>query len=179
MKYVGTWLSLLAVVPVSNCFVSPLPHIPLSRNLKSLRSNQKDNPDGPPRSSEDQFNVDELKSAWSMGKEAGNGIRKEVVRRFQDPKIDDVGLIITDALVAGIIAPGIEIFLTVGSGSPLPHWVYPSSGLITSVLVRGATLAACFVAGAFAAEVTKLDIYENLDPPAKCAQLTFCCTHVN
>lgn len=88
-----------------------------------------------------------------MGKEAGNGIRKEVVRRFQDPKIDDVGLIITDALVAGIIAPGIEIFLTVGSGTPLPHWVYPSSGLITSVLVRGATLAACFVAGALAAEV--------------------------
>lgn len=115
-----------------------------------MPSNQEDGPTGSPQ---DPLDVEELKQAWSMGKDAGGDIRRDIFRRFQYPKIDDEGLIIADALVAGIISPGIEVFLSVASGGPLPHWVEPSGGLVTSVLVRGATLAACFVAGAFAAEV--------------------------
>jgi hypothetical protein len=144
-----SWI-LFTVLPFSSGFVLPRSY---TLSLKHLQSSPNNREDGPTGSPQDPFDVEELKQAWLMGKEAGGDIQKEIFRRFQYPKIDDEGLVIADALVAGIISPGIEVFLSVASGGPPPHWVEPSSGLITSVLVRGATLATCFVAGALAAEV--------------------------
>lgn len=96
--------------------------------------------------------TDELAEAWSAGKQAGTEIRDDISRRFRAPVVNDQGLVITDALIAGVVVPGLEIFAAVASGGPLPHWVVPSMGLVSSVLTRGATLAACFCIGAFAAE---------------------------
>ena len=101
---------------------------------------------------EEESAAEEIKRAWSQGQEVGKEIRKDFARRFKAPQVDDVGLVVTDALVAGIVTPGLEVIVAVGAGAPLPHWVVPALGLVTSVLARGLTLASCFVVGAFAAE---------------------------
>ena len=50
-------------------------------------------------------------------------IGKTVVARFASPIVDDQGLDgITHSLVAGIVAPGLEIITCTALGFPLPSW---------------------------------------------------------
>jgi len=79
-----------------------------------------------------------------------------VVERFLNPKIDDRGLPIADALVAQIVAPSFQVFWLGLSRSPLPTWLHaslwaPRGSLVAPTLIHGAGLACCWVAGALAA----------------------------
>mmetsp|Transcript_64151 Transcript_64151/g.144698 ORF Transcript_64151/g.144698 Transcript_64151/m.144698 type:complete len:133 (-) Transcript_64151:626-1024(-) len=48
--------------------------------------------------------VDEdLRKAWELGQETGAEIGEDISRRFYQPKVDDVGLIIADSLMSGIV----------------------------------------------------------------------------
>lgn len=115
----------------------------------------------------EESTTEDLAKAWSAGKQAGSEIRDDVSRRFQAPVVNDQGLVITDALIAGIVVPGLEIFAAVAAGGPLPHWVVPNIGLVSSVLARGATLAACFCTGAFAAEAYDRRAFDYPPPYGK------------
>jgi len=104
---------------------------------------------------------EELRQAWRLGKLTGQGIAKDVRRRFVEPRVDDPGLVVADTLVAGVVTPGVEVLVALATGVPLPHWVdLGSMGLVGSVLYRGVTLAACFVTGAFAAECYDRKAYD-------------------
>ncbi|KAH8044024.1 ubiquitin protein ligase [Aureococcus anophagefferens] len=59
-----------------------------------------------------------LRDAWDAGVENG----KEILARFTNPVVDDQGLIIADALIAGVVAPGLEAIVCTAAGVPLPLW---------------------------------------------------------
>lgn len=84
--------------------------------------------------------------------------------RFLSPKIDDLGLPLTDALLAQIVAPTLQVFALSITHAPLPAWLVPSPttvGLLYAPaaqgtylapsLIHGAGLAVCWIAGALAA----------------------------
>lgn len=77
------------------------------------------------------------------------------VQRFASPKIDDQGLIIADALVAGVVAPGLELITALAVGAPLPAWasVLGARRLVLPTLLRGTTLATCWLGGALSARL--------------------------
>ena len=104
-----------------------------------------------------------LREAWDLGVENG----KEIVARFASPKVDDDGLVIADALIAGIVAPGLEVIVCTVGGVPLPLWAtaFGRRKLVLPVLVRGATEAACWYAGAVSARLYERDAYD-FPPPA-------------
>mmetsp|Transcript_13610 Transcript_13610/g.42970 ORF Transcript_13610/g.42970 Transcript_13610/m.42970 type:complete len:226 (+) Transcript_13610:29-706(+) len=89
-----------------------------------------------------------LREAWTSGVEFG----KTLATRFTSPRIDDEGLVITDALAAGIVAPGLEAIVCVVTGLPLPVWatVLGPRRLLAPVALRGVTLAGCWFGGALA-----------------------------
>lgn len=126
---------------------------PLRRSKFILRNGLKDDSHRAPREVSEGDHGEDLVDAWRLGIKAGRASAEDVARRFLDPQVDDPGLILADTLVAGVVVPGIEVLASAAAGAPLPHWVALSSlGLVGSVLTRGATLAACFVTGAFAAK---------------------------
>ena len=104
-----------------------------------------------------------LRDAWDAGVENG----KEILARFTNPVVDDQGLIIADALIAGVVAPGLEAIVCTAAGVPLPLWAsaFGSRKLVLPVLVRGATEATCWYAGAVSARLYARDAYD-FPPPA-------------
>lgn len=92
-----------------------------------------------------------LGGAWDAA--MANG--KEIAARFVAPRVDDEGLVIADALVAGVVAPGLEILVGTALGVPLPRWAYAlgPQRRVLPVLARGAAEAACWYGGACAARL--------------------------
>ena len=74
------------------------------------------------KNDEDDLPEETIGDAWEAGLENGRAIGKTVVARFASPIVDDQGLIIADALVAGIVAPGLEVITCTALGVPLPSW---------------------------------------------------------
>jgi hypothetical protein len=81
--------------------------------------------------------------------------------RFTSPVIDDAGLPITDALMAQIVAPSLQVFWISLVHGPSPTWLRPMlqselwaarGSLLAPTLIHGAELACCWLAGALAAE---------------------------
>lgn len=75
------------------------------------------------------------------------------------PRVDDGAVPLTDALVAGCVAPTLATFgwLAVGAlGAPRPTWLALAGrgrgGLLQPVLVHGCALTACWIGGALSAE---------------------------
>lgn len=94
----------------------------------------------------------------------------ETLDRFLSPKIDDPGLPLTDALVAQVVAPSLQIFFLASIRAPSPTWLRPifentlwqaRGSLLAPALIHGAGLACCWIAGALASQA-----YENkaIDP---------------
>lgn len=98
------------------------------------------------------------RNAWEKGVEFG----QELATRFTSPRIDDEGLVITDGLVTGIVAPGLEAIVCVVLHAPLPTWTTAlgPKRLIAPVLLRGSTLASCWLGGALAARLYERSSYD-------------------
>ena len=120
------------------------------------------------RSKDDDDDLPEetIGAAWEAGLENGRAIGRTVVARFASPIVDDQGLIIADALVAGIVAPGLEIITCTALGFPLPSWsgVFGARRLVAPTLLRGATLSTCWFGGALSARLYARDAYD-FPPP--------------
>lgn len=85
--------------------------------------------------------------------------------RFLSPRMDDPGLPLTDALLAQVVAPTLQIYWLVLNHAPTPSWLKPVSSyfgespelaprgsLLAPALIHGAGLAVCWLAGALAAK---------------------------
>ncbi|KAL3779408.1 hypothetical protein ACHAWO_012372 [Cyclotella atomus] len=90
---------------------------------------------------------------------------KSTLQRFLSPKIDDPGLPLTDVLLAQIVAPSLQTFWISAVHAPSPSWLRPlgsyfgeapelapRGSLLAPVLIHGAGLAVCWLAGALAAK---------------------------
>ena len=104
-----------------------------------------------------------LRDAWERG--VANG--REIAARFANPRVDDQGLVYADALVAGVVAPGLEVIVAAALGAPLPLWAYAwgPRRLVLPVLTRGATEAAAWYGGACAARLYERPSFD-FPPPA-------------
>jgi len=90
--------------------------------------------------------------------------------RFFSPKIDDAGLPLTDALLAQIVAPSLQVFWLTANHAPLPTWLAPNVGMLYNAptqgaflapsLIHGAGLAVCWIAGALAARGFESDAFD-------------------
>ena len=96
-----------------------------------------------------------------------------IVSRFLDPRIDDAGLPLADALIAQIVAPTLEIFWLSSQHAPIPSWLTPifdssksllfsssaRGSLLAPALIHGAGLATCWTLGALAAKGYESDAF--------------------
>ena len=90
------------------------------------------------------------------------------VSRFTSPRLDDPFLPLSDALVAQIIAPSLQIAWLSLNHAPSPTWLQPIFGksqligngagsLLAPTLIHGAALATCWLVGALAARAYERD----------------------
>ncbi|KAL3788356.1 hypothetical protein HJC23_009162 [Cyclotella cryptica] len=95
-----------------------------------------------------------------------------ILQRFVSPVIDDPGLPLTDALLAQIVAPSLQIFWIFLVHAPSPSWLRPLSSyfgeapelaprgsLLAPTLIHGAGLAVCWLAGALAARMYEKEAF--------------------
>ena len=86
----------------------------------------------------------------------------DIMRRFTAPVIDDLGLPLSDVLVAQVIAPSLQIAWISIQHAPQPSWLQPifdtsvlytnRGALLAPALIHGAALASCWITGALAAK---------------------------
>ena len=97
---------------------------------------------------------------------------ESILQRFLSPKIDDPGLPLTDVLLAQIVAPSFQTFWIFAAHAPTPSWLRPlgsyfgeapelapRGSLLAPVLIHGAGLAVCWLAGALAARFYEEDSF--------------------
>ncbi|KAL3756973.1 hypothetical protein ACHAWU_007352 [Discostella pseudostelligera] len=103
-----------------------------------------------------------------------------IFQRFLNPRIDDPGLLLSDALLAQIVAPTLQIYWLLLVNGPSPSWLHPITGgvsssaaatsslygafssrgtLLAPTLVHGAGLAVCWLAGALAARMFEREAF--------------------
>lgn len=105
-------------------------------------------------------------SSLLVGNNGGDSSPPSVITRFVDPIIDDPGLPLTDALLAQIVAPTLEVYWLLLNSAPSPSWLAPlgryfgeapelapRGSLLAPTLIHGAGLAVCWGAGALAARM--------------------------
>jgi hypothetical protein len=162
MHHASMLAAILALVGPCQAWVAPPAHLcknaaPRPRRARHIKS-KNDDEDLPEES---------LGDAWKAGLENGYAVGKMVLRRFASPKVDDQGLIIADALIAGIVAPGLEILACTALGVPLPAWstALGARRLVAPTLLRGATLSTCWFGGALSARLYERETYD-FPPPA-------------
>ena len=118
----------------------------------------------------DDDEEDDKRSSTNNNK--NNNIATPVIDRFLSPRIDDNGLPLTDALIAQIVAPSLQIYWIVISHAPSPSWLAPIStyfgeapelaprgSLLAPTLIHGAGLAVCWIAGALAARMYEKEAF--------------------
>ena len=75
-------------------------------------------------------------------KEEAEGAKEECeaedapARRFLSPRVDDVGLILADAQIAGVILPGLVAIGNVAAGTR-PSWLGYGNGLVLPTVSHG------------------------------------------
>jgi len=92
-----------------------------------------------------------------------------ILDRFVDPKIEDPALPLTEAGIAQIVAPSLQLFLLTSIQSPLPSWAtplydytfLPRGYLLAPTLIHGAGLACCWLLGCLAARGFEREAYEG------------------
>jgi hypothetical protein len=85
-----------------------------------------------------------------------------ILGRFTSPVIDDPALPLSDALVAQVIGPSVQIAWLSLQHAPQPTWLKPifdtdllyteRGSMVAPALIHGAALATCWVVGALAAK---------------------------
>jgi hypothetical protein len=106
----------------------------------------------------------------------GGGPTPPLLRRFLDPVVDDPGLPLTDALVAQVVAPTLQICWLTINAAPSPTWLAPigryfgeapelapRGSLLAPALIHGAGLAVCWGLGALAARLYEREAF-SLSP---------------
>lgn len=120
------------------------------------------------RKNDDQ-DSDKKKNNGNSNKDYDQG-KQQMTDRFLSPRIDDAGLPITDALLAQIVAPSLQIFWLSANHAPLPTWLAPNVGMLYNAptqgaflapaLIHGAGQAVCWIAGALAARGFESDAFD-------------------
>jgi len=108
----------------------------------------------------------------------GDGDGDPPLRRFLDPVIDDPGLPLTDALVAQVVGPALQVFWLALNSAPSPTWLIPvgrylgeapelapRGSLLAPALIHGAGLAVCWGLGALAARLYEREAFALSPPP--------------
>lgn len=98
-----------------------------------------------------------------------NDDNRGVLDRFTDPVIEDPALPLTEAAIAQIVAPTLQLVWLRLNQSPDPSWASPlydytftpRGALLAPTLIHGAGLACCWLAGCVAAEAFSKDAYEG------------------
>jgi len=89
-----------------------------------------------------------------------------ILSRFTNPRIDDLGLPLSDALVSQTIAPSLQVAWLALNHAPSPTWLIPffespyfasRGALVAPALLHGAALAVCWLVGALAARAYEID----------------------
>ncbi|KAL3910749.1 MAG: hypothetical protein SGILL_007570 [Bacillariaceae sp.] len=96
-------------------------------------------------------------------------IHEGILDRFLDPKIEDPQLPLTEAGLAQIAAPTLELFWLRLNSSPFPSWATPlydytftpRGSLFAPTLVHGAGLACAWLLGGLAAKAYEKEAYES------------------
>ena len=96
-------------------------------------------------------------------------IKEGVLDRFTNPRIDDPRLPLTEAGIAQIIAPSLQLFWLRSLNSPFPSWaapIYdytfvPRGAALAPTLIHGAGLACCWLLGCLAVRGYERDIFEG------------------
>ena len=86
---------------------------------------------------------------------------RSIAARFTDPVVEDPGLPLADALVAGAVAPTLLSQLVLTFGLPRPMWLFALNAVpqwrglpyVLPTLAHGAALASCWLVGALSAEL--------------------------
>ena len=89
--------------------------------------------------------------------------------RFFDPKIEDPQLPLTEAGLAQIVAPTLQLFWLSINQSPFPSWATPlydytftpRGALLAPTLIHGAALSCCWLLGCLAAKGYERESYEG------------------
>ncbi len=112
---------------------------------------------------------------------AATSSSSSILQRFLNPRIDDPGLLLSDALLAQIVAPTLQIYWLLLANAPSPSWLHTISrgggggeltgsnnlfssfssrgSLLAPTLVHGAGLAICWLAGALAAKMFEKEAF--------------------
>ena len=79
---------------------------------------------------------DELTDAAGIGAKEEYEAEDAPARRFLSPRVDDVGLILADAQIAGVILPGLVAIGNVAAGTR-PSWLGYGNGLVLPTVSHG------------------------------------------
>jgi hypothetical protein len=102
-------------------------------------------------------------------------LHESLLDRFANPKIDDPWLVFNEAGVSQIVAPSLQLFWLLGSGSRYPTWARPilldsstlyastRGGFLAPTLIHGAGLACCWLLGCLAAKAYEKEAFTG-DP---------------
>ena len=95
-------------------------------------------------------------------------MNESVLDRFTSPKIDDPRLPLTEAGIAQIVAPSLQLFWLKSLNSPFPSWanpIYdftfvPRGAVLAPTLIHGAGLACCWLLGCLAVKGYQQETFE-------------------
>lgn len=104
----------------------------------------------------------------SFFRDKNEGTFSSILSRFTSPRLDDPFLPLSDAGVAQIMAPSLQIAWLASNQAPAPTWLQPVFGtsqligngagsLLAPTLIHGAALATCWLVGALAARAYERD----------------------
>ena len=91
-----------------------------------------------------------------------------VLDRFISPKIDDPALPLTEAGIAQVVAPTLQLFWLKSLNAPFPSWATPlydytfspRGAVLAPTLIHGAGLACCWLLGCLAVKGYEEEIFE-------------------
>eukprot|EP00535_Pseudo-nitzschia_heimii_P001111 CAMPEP_0197174320 /NCGR_PEP_ID=MMETSP1423-20130617/893_1 /TAXON_ID=476441 /ORGANISM="Pseudo-nitzschia heimii, Strain UNC1101" /LENGTH=173 /DNA_ID=CAMNT_0042623235 /DNA_START=341 /DNA_END=862 /DNA_ORIENTATION=+ len=96
-------------------------------------------------------------------------MNESIVDRFTNPIIDDPRLPLTEAGIAQIVAPALQLFWLRSVNSPFPSWanpIYdytflPRGAVLAPTLIHGAGLACCWLLGCLAVKGYERETFEG------------------
>ena len=97
-------------------------------------------------------------------------MKEGVLDRFTNPRIDDPQLPLTEAGIAQVVAPTLQLFWLKSLNSPFPSWanpIYdyafgtPRGAVLAPTLIHGAGLACCWLLGCLAAKGYESEAFEG------------------
>ncbi len=96
-------------------------------------------------------------------------INESILDRFTSPKIDDPQLPLTEAGLAQIVAPSLQLFWLRSLNSPFPSWanpIYdytfvPRGAVLAPTLIHGAGLACCWLLGCLAVKGYEKETFQG------------------